>query len=119
MSAGLTLQTSIAVALSTGLCGYLWRPVAVAPACVCRFSIPDPDEARLGLVPAASSSTVDREPRQAYTLDTTVSLFLGIVLGLVLAVLLKKIWNGLLETLSNALHSTPQPQVRRPRALAP
>ena len=121
MSAGLTLQTSIAVALITGLCGYFWRPVAVAPACVCRCSIPDPDEARLGRILADSSSTVDREPRRAYTLDTTVSLvwgvFLGFVLGVTFAVAVAKFWNCLITALSQALE--PQPSLRRPRALAP
>ena len=117
MAASLSLQTSLVVAISTGFCGYFWRPVAIAPACVCRCDIPDPDEARLGLRLADSSSNVDREPRHAYTFDTTVSLVLGVFLGFVLAVLLKKLWNGLLENLRNALH--PPPPLRRPRALAP
>ena len=117
MAASLSLQTSLAVAISTGLCGYFWRPVAIAPACVCRCDIPDPDGARLGFRPSDSSSNLDREPRHTYAFDTSVSLVLGAFLGFVLAVVLKKLWNGLLENLRNALHQPPP--LRRHRALAP
>ena len=112
----LSLHAALVAAVSSGLCGYLARPSAVSPPvvpCVCRC-ISDPGEARI----ADSSITVDREPRLAHIFDTTVSgVLIGVVLGFVVALVLAKVWDTFVCTLRNSLR--PEPQFRRPRALAP
>ena len=116
----LSLHSAIALAVSSGLCGYWTRPAAVAAPCVCRC-VAGPVEARPGVYSASSASidTFDCDTTPPAFFGVTASgILFGVILGLTLAIALATFWRILISSLSCALEG-PHLQPRRPRALAP
>ena len=95
--------------------GFLSRPARPLPAaCVCHCTSSSVEALEKDL-------TVGSPTYQPHlSIDTSVSwVFGGVLLGLILAFALASAWNCFVVSLRNSLDSSPEYQVRRPRALAP
>ena len=100
MSLGFSLHTTVALAISSGLLGFLSRPAVVPqplPPCVSRCcGVADPDEAKLGNDPAIARDI----HRSLFNSDASVSWLLwGVCVGGILTIALATGWSWLIAAL--------------------